>query len=241
MRRLPTTQRRCIARFTREAVDVTADDPQSFTGGRDIEYSRASSSVHLLHNRSAERSLRLLCGAGIERRVRTTGQEVRAALLERFHGDTLGPGDPGFLQASSIWNGMVQRTPGAVLRCADIADIQTAVRAAGAAGALTAVRCGGHSLAGFSSCDGGVVIDLSRLRGVAVDESRRRARVQGGCLLGTVDDATQRVGLVFPSGVVSHTGASGLILGGGTGWLTRLLGLSCDNVEGFTLITADGS
>lgn len=173
--------------------------------------------------------------------MRTTAQEVTAALGARFHGDVLQPGDPAFLQASGIWNGMVQRTPGAVLRCADVADIQTAVRAASAAEALTAVRCGGHSLAGFSTCDGGVVIDLSRLRGVDVNEPRRRARVQGGCLLGTIDDATQSVGLVFPSGVVSHTGASGLILGGGTGWLTRLLGLSCDNVEGFTLITADGS
>jgi hypothetical protein len=173
--------------------------------------------------------------------VRTTAQEVAASLLERFHGDTLQPGDPGFLEASSIWNGMVRRTPGVILRCADVVDIQTAVRAASAAGALTAVRCGGHSLAGFSTCDGGVVIDLSRLRGVAIDESRRCARVQGGCLLGTIDDATQRVGLVFPSGVVSHTGASGLILGGGTGWLTRMLGLSCDNVEGFTVVSADGS
>ena len=173
--------------------------------------------------------------------MRTTAQEVAAALRERFHGDMLQPGDLGFLQASSIWNGMVQRTPGVVLRCADVADIRAAVRAASAAGALTAVRCGGHSLAGFGTCHDGVVIDLSRLRGVAVDEPRRSARAQGGCLLGTIDDATQCFGLVFPSGVVSHTGASGLILGGGTGWLTRLLGLSCDNVEGFTLISADGS
>jgi hypothetical protein len=173
--------------------------------------------------------------------VRNIAQEVTAALLERFHGDMLQPGDPAFLQASRVWNGMVQRTPGVVLRCADVVDIQTAVGAASAAGALTAVRCGGHSLAGFSTCDGGVVIDLSRLRGVVVDESTRSARVQGGCLLGTIDDATQRVGLVFPSGVVSHTGAAGLILGGGTGWFTRLVGLSCDNVEGFTVVSADGS
>lgn len=173
--------------------------------------------------------------------MRRIAQEVAAALLDHFHGDMLQPGDSEFLQASTIWNGMVQRTPGVVLRCADVADVQAAVRAAGAAGALTAVRCGGHSLAGFSTCDGGVVIDLSRLREVAVDESKRRARAQGGCLLGTIDNATQRAGLVFPSGVVSHTGASGLILGGGTGWFTRLLGLSCDNVEGFTVVTADGS
>jgi hypothetical protein len=86
-----------------------------------------------------------------------------------------------------------------------------------------------------------MVIDLSRMRQVTVDAETRRATIAGGCLLGSIDTATQKAGLVFPSGVVSHTGASGLILGGGTGWLTRRFGLSCDNVEGFTLVTADGS
>ena len=85
------------------------------------------------------------------------------------------------------------------------------------------------------------MIDLSRMRQVTVDPEARRARIAGGCLLGSIDTATQKAGLVFPSGVVSHTGASGLILGGGTGWLTRRFGLSCDNVEGFTLVTVDGS
>ena len=118
---------------------------------------------------------------------------------------------------------------------------KTLPRAAAEAGILTAVRCGGHSLAGFSTCDGGMVIDLSRMRQVELDSNARRARFAGGCLLGSVDGATQKAGLVFPSGVVSHTGAGGLILGGGTGWLTRRFGLSCDNVEGFTLVTADSS
>ncbi|HKC69995.1 MAG TPA: FAD-dependent oxidoreductase, partial [Terriglobales bacterium] len=92
----------------------------------------------------------------------------------------------------------------------------------------------------FSTCNG-LVIDLSRMREVALDSDNRRARISGGCLLGSIDSATQKAGLVFPSGVVSHTGASGLILGGGTGWLTRRFGLSCDNVEGFTMVAADGS
>jgi hypothetical protein len=136
---------------------------------------------------------------------------------------------------------MVARSPGLIARCADVADVQAAVRAATAADVLTAVRCGGHSLAGFSTCDDGMVIDLSRMRQVTVDREARRSCFAGGCLLGSVDVATQKDGLAFPSGVVSHTGASGLVLGGGFGWLTRLFGLSCDNVEGFTLVTADGS
>jgi hypothetical protein len=168
-------------------------------------------------------------------------EEVYASLRRRFKGDLLRPGDREYEDARVIWNGMVARTPGLIARCADVNDVQVAVRSGSEIGVLTAVRCGGHSLAGFSSCDGGLVIDLSRMRQVTVDADARRARVAGGCLLGSIDTATQKAGLVFPAGVVSHTGASGLILGGGTGWLTRRFGLSCDNVEGFSLIAADGS
>jgi len=167
--------------------------------------------------------------------------EVYSSLHRRFKGDLLRPADDGYEDARVIWNGMFDRTPGLIARCADVSDVQSAVRAASQTGILTAVRCGGHSLAGFSTCDGGLVIDLSRMRQVNVDPEARRAQFAGGCLLGSVDTATQKVGLVFPSGVVSHTGAAGLILGGGTGWLTRRFGLSCDNVEGFTLVTADSS
>ena len=167
--------------------------------------------------------------------------EVRAMLLGDFRGDLLSPGDPDFEEARRIWNAMVARKPALIARCADTADIQNAVRVAASAGVLAAIRCGGHSLGGFSTCEGGLVIDLSRLRNISVDERAKRARFAGGCLLGTVDSATQKAGLAFPSGVVSHTGAAGLVLGGGTGWLNRLYGLSCDNVEGFTLVIADGS
>jgi len=168
-------------------------------------------------------------------------KEVYCSLHRRFKGDLLRPGESGYEDARTIWNGMVARTPGLIARCADETDVQSAVRAASEIGILTAIRCGGHSLAGFSTCDGGLVIDLSRMRQVTVDPDTRRATIAGGCLLGSIDAATQKAGLVFPSGVVSNTGASGLILGGGTGWLTRRFGLSCDNVEGFTLVTADGS
>ena len=168
-------------------------------------------------------------------------EAVYSSLRGRFKGDLLRLGESGYEDARTIWNGMVARAPGLIARCADVSDVQNAVRAAAATGILTAVRCGGHSLAGFGTCDGGMVIDLSRMRHVSVDPEARRAWIAGGCLLGSIDSATQKAGLVFPSGVVSHTGASGLILGGGTGWLTRRFGLSCDNVEGFTLVTADGS
>jgi len=167
--------------------------------------------------------------------------EVFSSLKGRFHGDLLRPGDAEYAPARGIWNAMVARAPGLIARCAGVPDVQAAVRAAAAAGVLTAVRCGGHSLAGFSTCEDGLVIDLSRMRQVSVDREARRGRFAGGCLLGSIDVATQKHGLAFPSGVVSHTGASGLILGGGFGWLTRLHGLSCDNVEGFTVVTADAS
>jgi hypothetical protein len=166
---------------------------------------------------------------------------IYSSLRRQFTGDLLRPNDAGYDDARVIWNGMFTHRPGLIARCADIRDVQQSIRAASDAEVLTAIRCGGHSLAGFGSCDRGLVIDLSRMRQVTVDAGACRARFAGGCLLGSIDVATQKVGLVFPSGVVSHTGASGLVLGGGTGWLTRRFGLSCDNVEAFTVVTYDGS
>jgi len=173
--------------------------------------------------------------------MRSDIEEVASSLKGQFRGQLLQPSDADYAGARTVWNGMVARSPGLIARCGGVTDVQAAIRAAASHDVLTAVRCGGHSLAGFSTCEGGMVIDLSLMRDVAVDPAIRRARFAGGCLLGSVDAATQKYGLVFPSGVVSHTGVSGLILGGGFGWLTRRYGLSCDNVEGFTIVTADGS
>jgi hypothetical protein len=164
-------------------------------------------------------------------------QEIRA----HFKGTLLRPRDADYNNTAPVWNGMFKRRPSIIARCSNVADIQICLRAATASNVVTAVRCGGHSLAGMSTCDDGLVIDLSALREVRVDPYARKASFGGGCLLGTVDSATQMERLAFPAGVVSHTGAGGLVLGGGTGWLCRLYGLSCDNVDGFTLITADGS
>lgn len=169
--------------------------------------------------------------------IEETYREIHA----HFKGTLLRPSDADYKNTAPVWNGMFKRRPGIIARCSDVSDIQTCLHVATESNLITAVRCGGHSLAGFSTCDDGLVIDLSAFREVHVDPGARKARFGGGCLLGTVDSKTQQVGLAFPAGVVSHTGAGGLVLGGGTGWLNRLYGLSCDNVEGFTLIAADGS
>src|SRR5436305_6707115 len=111
-------------------------------------------------------------------------EEVCSSLHQRFKGDLLRPGNSAYEEARVVWNGMVARKPGLIARCADLSDVQNAIRAASETGILTAIRCGGHSLAGFSTCDGGLVIDLSRMRQVTVDPQARRARIAGGCLLG---------------------------------------------------------
>src|SRR5262245_64289498 len=148
------------------------------------------------------------------------GEETYSSLRGQFKGDLLRPGDAAHQAARPAWNRMFNRKAALIARCAHVSDVQHAIRTAREIELATAIRCGGHSLAGFSTCDG-LVIDLSRMREVIVDPLRQRARFSGGCLLGSVDKATQQAGLVFPSGVVSHTGAAGLVLGGGTGWLTR--------------------
>lgn len=166
--------------------------------------------------------------------------QLSQLLAKEWQGELLSPGDRNFRRVSRIWNAAAQQEPGLIARCRDTGDVRQLVAAAARAGILTAIRCGGHSLAGYGSCAGGLVVDLSLMREVVVTAGERQARFQGGALLGTVDEATQRGGLAFPAGVVSHTGAGGLVLGGGTGWLSRLFGLSCDNVLGFELVTAGG-
>ncbi|MFY9730790.1 MAG: FAD-dependent oxidoreductase, partial [Candidatus Acidiferrales bacterium] len=122
----------------------------------------------------------------------TALEDFCGAVRGKFKGDLIRHDNPEFAEASRIWNAMVARTPGAIARCADVADVGLIVRHAREAGILTAVRCGGHSLAGFGSCDGGLVIDLSRLRGVQVDAGSRYAKFAGGCLLGNVDRAARK-------------------------------------------------
>jgi hypothetical protein len=136
---------------------------------------------------------------------------------------------------------MHRRQPGLIVRCAGTADVVDTVKFAREHGILTAVRGGGHSVAGHSSCDGGMVIDLTRMRGVEVDPGTRTARVQGGALWADVDRETQAFGLIVPGGVVSETGVGGLTLGGGEGWVRRKYGLTIDSLLSARIVCADGT
>jgi FAD/FMN-containing dehydrogenase len=161
-------------------------------------------------------------------------------LLERVQGRVLTPGDPGYEDARRVWNGNVDRRPRAVLRCADVADVQEAVRFARERDLPVSVRGGGHAVAGHAVCDDGLVIDLSAMTGVRVDPAAGTASAQGGCLYRDLDRATQAAGLAVTGGIVSHTGIGGLTLGGGIGWLMRRHGLAADNLRSCEVVTAEG-
>jgi hypothetical protein len=163
-----------------------------------------------------------------------------SSFRETFAGEIVLPDDAGYDDARAVWNGMADRRPALVVRPTDVDDVVSSVRFAREEGFLVAVRCGGHSIPGLSTCDDGIVIDLSRIRSVEVDPERRTARISGGSQLGDLDAAAQEHGLVCPVGVVSHTGVAGLTLGGGMGRLQRKHGLTIDNLVSVELVTADG-
>jgi FAD/FMN-containing dehydrogenase len=166
--------------------------------------------------------------------------ESLSDLRMRLRGEALTPSDPGYGHARVPFNAMQTDTPGLIVRCTGTADVVDAVTFARENAIEVTVRGGGHSVAGLSSSDGGMVIDLSLMRGVDVDPERKTAHVQGGALWGDVDRETQLFGLATPGGVVSDTGVAGLTLGGGYGWLRRKYGLSCDNVIEAQVVGADG-
>ena len=163
-----------------------------------------------------------------------------AGLQDGFRGELLHPRDPGYEDARRVWNGSISRFPALIARCAGVADVITAVRFARDTGLLVAVRGGGHSFPGLSVCDGGLLIDLSPMKGIRVDPEARTVTAQAGVLLGELDRETQAFGLAVPSGIVTHTGLSGLTLGGGINWVMRKYGLTIDQLLSVDLITADG-
>jgi len=163
-------------------------------------------------------------------------QNLRSSL----RGQLLQPGDDGYEAARKVYNAMIDRRPRLIARCVDVADVIACVNFARDNQVLLAVRGGGHNGAGLGTCDDGLVIDLSRMRGVRVDAAARAVRVEGGCTWGDVDHATGAFGLAAPSGMISTTGVGGLTLGGGLGYLTRKFGLTIDNLLSADMVLADG-
>jgi FAD/FMN-containing dehydrogenase len=161
-------------------------------------------------------------------------------LRESVHGPVIGPEDERYDEARSIWNGAIDRRPAAVVRCTGVADVVAAVRFARERDLLVAVRSGGHGVGGHAICDGGLVIDLSQMKGIRVDPAARIARAEAGVLWGELDRETQVHGLATVGGIVTHTGIAGLTLGGGIGWLMRKHGATVDNLVSADLVTADG-
>jgi FAD/FMN-containing dehydrogenase len=164
--------------------------------------------------------------------VRQLQASLRGALLR--------PSNDRYDETRTVWNGMIDKRPALIVRCAGAADVIAAVTFARDHDLLVSVRGGGHSVAGKAVCDGGLMIDLSPMRSVRVDPVIRTARVEGGALLGDLDRATQAFDLATTAGVVTHTGVAGLTLGGGVGRLAHKYGLACDNLLSVDLVTAEG-
>jgi FAD/FMN-containing dehydrogenase len=166
--------------------------------------------------------------------------EALQAFTAAIRGRALVPGDPDYDEARMIWNGLIDRRPALIVQCSGAADVVDAVNFAREHDLVLSIRGGGHNVAGNAVNDGGVMIDLSAMRGVHVDQSTRRVRVQGGATLGDVDRETQLFALAVPAGVVSTTGVAGLTLHGGAGHLRRKHGLTIDNLVSVDIVTADG-
>jgi FAD/FMN-containing dehydrogenase len=176
--------------------------------------------------------------------VMATTSTLPGATIEELNGSLRGPllrpGDAGYEAGRRVWNGMIDKHPDLILQCAGVADVIAGVNFARANDALVAVRGGGHSAAGLGTCDNGILLDLSRMKGVQVDPARRTVRAQAGLTWAEFDHETQAFGLATTGGSVSNTGIAGLTLGGGVGWLQGKHGFACDNLRSADIVTADG-
>jgi FAD/FMN-containing dehydrogenase len=168
------------------------------------------------------------------------GDQATMAFEQGFRGQLIRPGDASYDAARALYNGMIDKRPRLIARCVDVADVIAAVNFGRDQGLLVAIRGGGHNGPGLGSCNDGLVIDLSMMKGIRVDPAVRTVRVDPGCTSGDVDHATHPFGLAVPFGIVSTTGVSGLTLGGGTGYLTRKYGLTIDNLLEADVVLADG-
>ncbi|HUO26720.1 MAG TPA: FAD-binding oxidoreductase [Candidatus Aquilonibacter sp.] len=162
-------------------------------------------------------------------------------LKAAFRGELIQPGDAVYESARKLYNGMINKRPRLIARCVDVADVIAAVRFGAANQMLTAIRGGGHNGGGLGSCDEGLVIDVSRMKGIRVNPTEKTVRVEAGCVWGDVDHATHAFGMATPCGFISTTGVPGLTLGGGIGYLTRKYGLTIDNLLAVDMVLADGS
>jgi FAD/FMN-containing dehydrogenase len=178
-----------------------------------------------------------VAGPAIDEPMRAS---IVAELGPGFKGEVIGPDHAGYDEARQVWNAMIDRHPGLILRCSCTEDVVAAVGAARAHGLAPAVRGGGHSVSGKAMSEGGLTIDMSGMRKVTVDAARHLVHVDGGCQLGDVDAATAPHGLIVPAGIMSETGVPGLALGGGIGWFSRLYGLTCDQFVSLEVVLASG-
>ena len=168
------------------------------------------------------------------------GEATIQDLRESIRGEVITPTDPQYDEARAVWNGMIDKRPALIVRCSGVADVLAAVQFARSQDLELAVRGGGHSLPGFSTSDGGIVVDLSPMKGIRVDPDAQRVVAQGGVTWRELDHETQAFGLAVTGGLVSSTGIAGFALGGGIGWLMRKHGLACDNLVAADVVTADG-
>ncbi len=173
--------------------------------------------------------------------IKNIDQAAIAAFKSQLRGTLLLPTDDNYEDACKVYNGMIHKRPGMIVKCADVADVMSAVRFGREHNLLTAIRGGGHNGGGLGTCDDGLVIDLSGIKFVRVDTSDNTVRVGGGNVWGEVDHATHPFGLAVPAGIVSTTGVGGLTLGGGVGHLSRKFGLTIDNLLEADMVLADGS
>ena len=178
-------------------------------------------------------------------RTRTNGeitlnQDTLRKFKESLHGELILSDDPGYNDARAIWNAMIDRRPALIARCLGVADVVTCVNFAREHGLIQSIKGGGHNISGLAVCEGGLMLDMSRMRGVWVDPTTRTARAQAGCLLSDVDRETQLHGLAAVLGFISNTGLTGLTLDGGFGYLTRRFGWTSDNLISLEVVTADG-